>query len=211
MKRQLACVLAACIGLQLPLGAFNAYGAQLPESAGQMEALEESKNPGLESDSRDEETQTEETEKETENETESGKETEKETIPTASSSESHRQEDEEDGETETEAAPIASPSQSVKPGKEHRGAVMVEIRTLLPVISAVDFNVELNEVVSKKARANEDGDIYQDSLTISLMPEEEPGEGQQENETFENIPNGMYELEVTAEGYLPYEQTIEVK
>ena len=197
MKRQLACVLAACIGLQLPLGAFNAYGAQLPESAGQMEALEESKIPGLESDSRDEETQTEETEKET--------------IPTASSSESHRQEDEEDGETETEAAPIASPSQSVKPGKEHRGAVMVEIRTLLPVISAVDFNVELNEVVSKKARANEDGDIYQDSLTISLMPEEEPGEGQQENETFENIPNGMYELEVTAEGYLPYEQTIEVK
>ena len=64
MKRQLACVLAACIGLQLPLGAFNAYGAQLPESAGQMEALEESKIPGLESDSRDEETQTEETEKE---------------------------------------------------------------------------------------------------------------------------------------------------
>ena len=88
---------------------------------------------------------------------------------------------------------------------------MVEIRTLLPVMSAVDFNVELNEVVSKKARANEDGDIYQDSLTISLMPEEEPGEGQQENETFENVPNGMYELEVTAEGYLPYEQTIEVK
>ena len=85
MKRQLACVLAACIGLQLPLGAFNAYGAQLPESAGQMEALEESKIPGLESDSRDEETQTEETEKET--------------IPTASSSESHRQEDEEDGGT----------------------------------------------------------------------------------------------------------------
>ena len=42
MKRQLACVLAACIGLQLPLGAFNAYGAQLPESAGPMEALEES-------------------------------------------------------------------------------------------------------------------------------------------------------------------------
>ena len=72
MKRQLACVLAACIGLQLPLGAFNAYGAQLPESAGPMEALEESKIPGLESDSRDEETQTEETEKET--------------IPTASSS-----------------------------------------------------------------------------------------------------------------------------
>ena len=65
MKRQLACVLAACIGLQLPLGAFNAYGAQLPESAGPMEALEESKIPGLESDSRDEETQTEETEKET--------------------------------------------------------------------------------------------------------------------------------------------------
>ena len=83
MKRQLACVLAACIGLQLPLGAFNAYGAQLPESAGQMEALEESKIPGLESDSRGEETQTEETEKGT--------------IPTASSSESHRQEDEEDG------------------------------------------------------------------------------------------------------------------
>ena len=52
MKRQLACVLAACIGLQLPLGAFNAYGAQLPESAGPMEALEESKIPGLESDSR---------------------------------------------------------------------------------------------------------------------------------------------------------------
>lgn len=45
MKRQLACVLAACIGLQLPLGAFNAYGAQLPESAGPMEALEESKSP----------------------------------------------------------------------------------------------------------------------------------------------------------------------
>lgn len=197
MKRQLACVLAACIGLQLPLGAFNAYGAQLPESAGQMEALEESKIPGLESDSRDEETQTEETEKET--------------IPTASSSESHRQEDEEDGGTETESVPTASPSEPVKPGKEHRGAVMVEIRTLLPVMSAVDFNVELNEVVSKKARANEDGDIYQDSLTISLMPEEEPGEGQQENETFENVPNGMYELEVTAEGYLPYEQTIEVK
>ena len=39
MKRQLACVLAACIGLQLPLGAFNAYGAQLPESAGQMLSL----------------------------------------------------------------------------------------------------------------------------------------------------------------------------
>lgn len=197
MKRQLACVLAACIGLQLPLGAFNAYGAQLPESAGQMEALEESKIPGLESDSRDEETQTEETEKET--------------IPTASSSESHRQEDEEDGGTETESVPTASPSEPVKPGKEHRGAVMVEIRTLLPVMSAVDFNVELNEVVSKKARANEDGDIYQDSLTISLMPEEESGEGQQENETFENVPNGMYVLEVTAEGYLPYEQTIEVR
>lgn len=46
-------------------------------------------------------------------------------------------------------------------------------------MSAVDFNVELNEVVSKKARANEDGDIYQDSLTINLMPEEESGEGQQ--------------------------------
>ena len=197
MKRQLACVLAACIGLQLPLGAFNAYGAQLPESAGQMEALEESKIPGLESDSRDEETQIEETEKET--------------IPTASSSESHRQEDEEDGGTETESVPTASPSEPVKPGKEHRGAVMVEIRTLLPVMSAVDFNVELNEVVSKKARANEDGDIYQDSLTISLMPEEESGEGQQENETFENVPNGMYVLEVTAEGYLPYEQTIEVR
>ena len=197
MKRQLACVLAACIGLQLPLGAFNAYGAQLPESAGPMEALEESKIPGLESDSRDEETQTEETEKET--------------IPTASSSESHRQEDEEDGGTETESVPTASPSEPVKPGKEHRGAVMVEIRTLLPVMSAVDFNVELNEVVSKKARANEDGDIYQDSLTISLMPEEESGEGQQENETFENVPNGMYVLEVTAEGYLPYEQTIEVR
>mgnify|MGYP000311454173 CR=1 FL=1 len=45
MKRQLACVLAACIGLQLPLGAFNAYGAQLPESAGPMEALEEAKSP----------------------------------------------------------------------------------------------------------------------------------------------------------------------
>lgn len=197
MKRQLACVLAACIGLQLPLGAFNAYGAQLPESAGQMEALEESKIPGLESDSRDEETQTEKTEKET--------------IPTASSSESHRQEDEEDGGTETESVPTASPSEPVKPGKEHRGAVMVEIRTLLPVMSAVDFNVELNEVVSKKARANEDGDIYQDSLTISLMSEEESGEGQQENETFENVPNGMYVLEVTAEGYLPYEQTIEVR
>ena len=42
MKRQLACVLAACIGLQLPLGAFNAYGAQLPESAGPMEALAKS-------------------------------------------------------------------------------------------------------------------------------------------------------------------------
>ena len=115
MKRQLACVLAACIGLQLPLGAFNAYGAQLPESAGPMEALEESKIPGLESDSRDEETQTEETEKET--------------IPTASSSESHRQEDEEDGGTETESVPTASPSEPVKPGKSNRGAVMVEIRT----------------------------------------------------------------------------------
>ena len=197
MKRQLACVLAACIGLQLPLGAFNAYGAQLPESAGQMEALEESKIPGLESDSRDEETQTEETEKET--------------IPTASSSESHRQEDEEDGGTETESVPTASPSEPVKPGKEHRGAVMVEIRTLLPVMSAVDFNVELNEIVSKRAKTNEEEDIYQDSLTISLMPEEEPGEGQQEKEIFENVPNGTYELEVTAEGYLPYEQTIEVR
>lgn len=197
MKRQLACVLAACIGLQLPLGAFNAYGAQLPESAGQMEALEESKIPGLESDSRDEETQTEETEKET--------------IPTASSSESHRQEDEEDGGTETESVPTASPSEPVKPGKEHRGAVMVEIRTLLPVMSAVDFNVELNEIVSKRVKTNEEEDIYQDSLTISLMPEEEPGEGQQEKEIFENVPNGTYELEVTAEGYLPYEQTIEVR
>ena len=58
-----------------------------------MEALEESKIPGLESDSRDEETQTEETEKET--------------IPTASSSESHRQEDEDDGGTETESVPTA--------------------------------------------------------------------------------------------------------
>lgn len=197
MKRQLACVLAACIGLQLPLGAFNAYGAQLPESAGQMEALEESKIPGLESDSRDEETQTEETEKET--------------IPTASSSESHRQEDEEDGGTETESVPTASPSEPVKLGKEHRGAVMVEIRTLLPVMSAVDFNVELNEIVSKRVKTNEEEDIYQDSLTISLMPEEEPGEGQQEKEIFENVPNGTYELEVTAEGYLPYEQTIEVR
>ena len=44
-------------------------------------------------------------------------------------------------------------------------------------MSAVDFNVELNEIVSKRVKTNEEEDIYQDSLTISLMPEEEPGEG----------------------------------
>lgn len=41
MKRQLVCVLAAWIGLPLPLGALNAYGAQLPESAQQMETQAE--------------------------------------------------------------------------------------------------------------------------------------------------------------------------
>lgn len=190
MKRQLACVLAAWMGLQLPLGAFNAYGAQLPESVGQTEAQKESDIYMKESEGSEEEAQ-------------------KESIPFASPSDSHRQDKEEDTEAETEAVPIASPSQPIKPGKEHRGAVMVEICTLLPVRSAVDFNVELNETVSK--RSGEDEDIFQESLTISLMPEDEPGEGQQENETFENVPNGTYELVVTAEGYLPYEQTIAVK
>ena len=95
--------------------AYRAYhGAQLPESAGQWKPGGK-QNPRSGIRQQDEETQTEETEKET--------------IPTASSSESHRQEDEEDGGTETESVPTASPSEPVKPGKEHRGAVMVEIRT----------------------------------------------------------------------------------
>lgn len=213
MKRQLACVLAAWIGLQLPLGAFNAYGAQLPEFVGQTEAQEERDTFVQESESGDGETQSK-TEDETEDVKETEKEAEKESVPSASPSESQRQdedEDEGDEEAETGLIPVASPSQPVKPGKEHRGAVTVEIRTVLPVKSAVDFNIELNKAVSKKARAVEEEDMFQESFTISLMPEDDSGEGQQENETIENIPNGSYELLVTAEGYLPYKQTIEVK
>ena len=73
---------------------------------------------------------------------------------------------------------------------------MVQTHSRPQLARSVDFNVELNEIVSKRAKTNEEEDIYQDSLTISLMPEEESGEGQQENETFENVPNGMYVLEV---------------
>lgn len=194
MKRQLVCVLAAWIGLQLPLGALNAYGAQLPESAQQMETQ-------AENDLSQDGNQTK---------AEDSAEGSGEEHFTATSSEAHRQEDEEDA-SDTDIVPIASPSQPTKPQNEHRGAVTVEIRTVLPVKSAVDFEIELNEKVSRKARASEDSEAFQESAQISLLPQEDSGEAEMGKGTFGNLPAGTYELSVTAEGYLPYEQTIGVK
>lgn len=259
MKRQLAWMLAACMSMQLPLGGFNAYGAQQTEYAVQREASEEEgeeKDPSSSMESGEEEEPQKETEgshgseddkhgdtetgsepeadKEVDTETGSGSETDKEgdtetgsgpeadkesdigsapeaegeKIPTATPSEPQK----EDGEAEdsfTEILPAATPSQLAKPRKEHRGAVTVEIRTLLPVKSAVDFQVQLEKAVSKKVRASSDEERLEDSQAVSLMPEEDAA--QREKAVFDNLPDGKYDLRVTAEGYLPYEQPIEVK
>ena len=65
MKRQLAWMLAACMSMQLPLGGFNAYGAQQTEYAVQREASEEEgeeKDPSSSMESGEEEEPQKETE-----------------------------------------------------------------------------------------------------------------------------------------------------
>ena len=95
MKRQLACVLAACIGLQLPLAPLTPMERSCRNQQGKWKPWRKAKSPVW--------NQTAGTRKRR------LRKQRKKRFPTASSSESHRQEDEEDGGTETESVPLQVP------------------------------------------------------------------------------------------------------
>lgn len=162
MKRQLAFVLAAWMGLQQPLTAVEAYGAPVFKTA----------------------------------ETESSQ---NEWLPVSSPSDGQEQEE--------EKLPVAT--SDAPPENPHRGNVIVEIRTVLPVEDEIPFEVYLTEkpsrlakLIGQEAEINEYG-----QFTVQPGELSEVGKGMFQSGY---VPKGTYLLTVNADGYEPYKQEIKI-
>ena len=165
MKRQLAFVLAAWMGLLQPFTTLDAYGAQFSVPAASDSNLNHQ-------------------------------------IPVASPSDGQ----ENDKGNGTPATPANGEKNESLPG-----TVIVEIHTILPLQGNIDFDIKFNgPQLSRKAKIREEAETVDESVWLSV----EAGDGSEAAKgryVFDELPEGRYEMVITADGYLPYRQTIDVK
>lgn len=88
---------------------------------------------------------------------------------------------------------------------QYRGAVQVEIRSVLKTERSNDFTVRLQRVKDKE-------EIYEAADVVSLDPLADTEDIQTaRTAVFSDLQSGKYQLEVSSPGYETYVQTVEVK